>query len=156
MTSLQALNVAVDAAARKRDEARQAVSERLRAQQMAQTQMQQLQSYVLEMQQRWGASEDCCVQPEVMFHQYQFQDRLQHAIGVQAKVLADIGLRLEAAQKALMACELRLSSLGKVVDLRRRGQDQAQLRREQKDSDERAALQFYHRSFGLQLEQREE
>ncbi|WP_027015781.1 flagellar export protein FliJ [Comamonas composti] len=153
MSSLQALSVAVDVAARKRDEARQTVSERLRSQQAAQAQMQQLEGYVREMQQRWGASEGCSVQPELMLHQYQFQNRIEHAIGVQAQVLSDLGLRLEAAQKALMACELRLSSLVKVVDLRRRTQARTLVQREQKETDERAALQFYHRSFGLRLEE---
>src|SRR5256885_3236947 len=72
------------------------------------------------MQPRWGAQENQSVQPEVMFHQYQFMDRLQHAIGLQTRVLADLAIRLEAAQKALMACELRVSSLRKVVEVRRR------------------------------------
>src|SRR5258708_187986 len=115
MSSLNALMVAIDAASRKRDEARQAVQERLRSQQAAQTQMEQLQHYVQEMQTRWGAQENQSVQPEVMFHQYQFMDRLQHAIGLHTRVLAGVAIRLEAAQKALMACELRVSSLRKVA-----------------------------------------
>jgi flagellar FliJ protein len=99
MSSLNALMVAIDAASRKRDEARQAVQERQRAQQAAQAQMDQLQNYVQEMQARWGVQENQSVQPEVMFHQYQFMDRLQHAIGLQTRVLADLAIRLEAAQK---------------------------------------------------------
>ena len=69
MSSLNALMVAIDAASRKRDEARQAVQERLRSQQAAQTQMEQLQHYVQEMQTRWGAQENQSGQPEVMFPQ---------------------------------------------------------------------------------------
>ncbi|CAB5699316.1 flagellar biosynthesis chaperone [Delftia tsuruhatensis] len=153
MSSLNALMVAIDAASRKRDEARQAVQERQRAQQAAQAQMDQLQTYVKEMQARWGVHENQSVQPEVMFHQYQFMDRLQHAIGLQTRVLADLAIRLEAAQKALMACELRVSSLRKVVEVRRRDVALAQMRREQKETDERAAIQFFRRSFGLTFQE---
>ncbi|MDR0226260.1 MAG: flagellar export protein FliJ [Burkholderiaceae bacterium] len=153
MSSLNALMVAIDAASRKRDESRQVVQERQRAQQAGQAQMDQLQSYVQEMQRRWGAHENQSVQPEVMFHQYQFMDRLQHAIGLQQRVMADLAIRLETAQKALMACELRVSSLRKVVEVRRRDLALAQMRREQKETDDRAALQFFRRSFGLQLQE---
>ncbi|WP_280188217.1 flagellar export protein FliJ [Delftia sp. PS-11] len=151
MSSLNALMVAIDAASRKRDEALQTVQERQRAQQAGQAQMDQLQSYAQEMQRRWGAHESQSVQPEVMYHQYQFMERLQHAIDLQTRVMADLAIRLETAQKALMACELRVSSLRKVVEVRRRDIALAQMRREQKETDDRAAIQFFRRSFGLQL-----
>lgn len=151
MSSLNALMVAIDAASRKRDEARQTVQDRQRAQQAGQAQMDQLQTYAQEMRQRWGAHESQSVQPEVMFHQYQFMERLQHAMDLQTRVMADLAIRLETAQKALMACELRVSSLRKVVEVRRRDIALAQMRREQKETDDRAAIQFFRRSFGLQL-----
>ncbi|RGE43216.1 flagellar export protein FliJ [Comamonas testosteroni] len=153
MSSLNALNVAIEAAERKRDAARTAMQERLSAQQAAQAQMDQLQGYVLEMQARWGAQEGLAVQPEVMHHQYQFMDRLQHAIGLQTRVIADQNIRLETARQALLAAELRVTSLQKVVQTRKRDMALAQMRREQKETDERAALQFFRRSFGLQLQE---
>ncbi|HEY4665327.1 MAG TPA: flagellar export protein FliJ [Comamonas sp.] len=153
MSSLNALMIAIEMAVRKRDEARQALRERQRAYDAAKSQMDQLESYALEMQQRWGASEGAAMKPEVMFHHRQFMDRLQHAIDVQTKVIADQSIRLEAAQKALMAAELRLSSLNKVVETRRRDMALAQMRREQKQTDERAALQFIGRTFGMQFQE---
>ena len=153
MSSLNALNVAIEAAERKRDAARTAMQERQRAQQAAQAQMDQLQGYVLEMQARWGAQEGLAVQPEVMLHQYQFMDRLQHAIGLQTKVVGDQNIRLETARQALLATELRVTSLQKVVQTRKRDMALAQMRREQKETDERAALQFFRRSFGLQRQE---
>ena len=153
MSSLNALNVAIEAAERKRDAARTAMQERQRAQQAAQAQMDQLQGYVLEMQARWGAQEGLAVQPEVMHHQYQFMERLQHAIGLQTRVVADQDIRLETARQALLAAELRVTSLQKVVQTRKRDMALAQMRREQKETDERAALQFFRRSFGLQLQE---
>lgn len=153
MSSLNALMVAIDAATRKRDEARQAMQERMRSWQAAQGQMAQLQGYATEMQGRWGAQESQAVQPEVMYHQYQFMERLQHAMGLQTKVLADQAIRLETAQKALLSSEMRVSSLRKVVQARRRDLALVQMRREQKETDERAALQFFRRSFGLHVQE---
>lgn len=153
MSSLNALMVAIDAAMRKRDEARQALRARVQAYESAQAQMDQLQDYAAQMQQRWGAHEDQAVQPEVMYHQYQFMERLSHAMGLQSKVIQEQSIRLETAQKALMACELRLTSLEKVVAARRRDIALAQMRREQKQTDERAALQFIGRTFGMQFQE---
>ena len=153
MSSLNALNVAIEAAERKRDAARTAMQERQRAQQAAQAQMDQLQGYVGEMQARWGAQEGLAVQPEVMHHQYQFMDKLQHAIGLQTRVIADQNIRLETARQALLAAELRVTSLQKVGQTRKRDMALSQMRREQKETDERAALQFFRRSFGLQLQE---
>lgn len=153
MSSLNALMVAIEMAMRKRDEARQALRERQRAYDAAKSQMEQLENYAAEMQQRWGVVEGAEMKPEVMFHHRQFMERLHHAIQLQTKVIADQALRLEAAQKALMATELRLSSLNKVVETRRRDMALAQMRREQKQTDERAALQFIGRTFGLQFQE---
>ncbi|MEG0003054.1 MAG: flagellar export protein FliJ [Comamonas sp.] len=153
MSSLNALMVAIEAAMRKRDDARQALQARVQACQAAQAQMDQLQDYAAQMQQRWGAHENQAVQPEVMYHQYQFMERLSHASNLQTKVIKDQAIRLEAAQKALMACELRLTSLQKVVAARQRDISLAQMRREQKQTDERAALQFIGRTFGMQFQE---
>lgn len=153
MSSLHALMVAIELATRKRDEARQSLRERLRAHEAAQSQMEQLQSYALEMQQRWAPQEGAELKLEVVYHHQQFMARLQHAIGLQTKVLQDQVIRLETAQKALMSTELRLSSLNKVVQTRQRDMALAQMRREQKQTDERAALQFIGRTFGMQFQE---
>jgi len=153
MSSLHALMVAIEMATRKRDEARQSLRERQRAHDAARGQMEQLQLYVQEMQQRWAPQEGAELKLEVMYHHEQFMARLQHAIGLQTKVLHDQSIRLEAAQKALMATELRLSSLNKVVQTRQRDMALAQMRREQKQTDERAALQFIGRTFGMQFQE---
>lgn len=153
MSALEAMTVAIEMAERKRDQARQALRDRHTAYQAAQAQMQQLQSYEQELQQRWGATEGGSFNPEVMLHYRQFTERLQHAIGLQTKVIADQAIRLEAAQKALLAAELRLGSLNKVVQARRRSLELAQMRREQKQSDERAALQFIGRTLGVHMQE---
>ncbi len=152
MSSLNALMIAIEMAVRKRDDARQALRERQHAFDAAKSQMEQLENYAAEMQQRWGATEGASLKPEVMVHHRQFMERLEHAINLQTRVIADQSIRLEAAQKALMAAELRLTSLNKVVETRRRDMELAQMRREQKQTDERAALQFIGRTFGMQFQ----
>lgn len=153
MSSLNALMIAIEMAVRKRDDARQALRERQHVFDAAKSQMEQLENYAAEMQQRWGATEGASLKPEVMVHHRQFMERLEHAINLQTRVIADQSIRLEAAQKALMAAELRLTSLNKVVETRRRDMELAQMRREQKQTDERAALQFIGRTFGMQFQE---
>lgn len=153
MSSLNALMIAIEMATRKRDEARQVLRERQQSYASAQGQMEQLQSYMQEMAQRWGPHEGAEFKPEVMYHQRQFMQRLEHAIELQTKVLRDQELRLQAAQHALMTTELRLTSLEKVVQMRRRDMALAEQRRDQKQTDERAALQFIGRTFGMQFQE---
>ncbi|CAN7734988.1 flagellar export protein FliJ [Acidovorax sp. LjRoot118] len=145
MSVLSALIVAVEIAARKRDEARRVLQEALAVQQAAQAQLHQLQDYARETEQRWGMQADTRVQPEVMYHHYQFMDRLGHAAGLQTSVVGDQEARVENARRGLMEAEQRLASLRKVVEQRRRELEQAQARMEQKQTDERAAMQYSRR-----------
>ena len=142
MSSLNALAVAVEAASRKRDEARRALQDTQAAQQAAQAQLEQLEGYARETEARWGVKADTAMKPEVMYHHYQFMNRLGHAAGIQTGVVGDHAHRVEAARQALLQAELRLASLRKVVDKRRQELELAQMRREQKQTDERAALQY--------------
>lgn len=145
MSVLSALIVAVEIAARKRDEARHVLQEAQAVQQAAQAQLHQLQDYSRETEQRWGMQADTRVQPEVMYHHYQFMDRLGHAAGLQTSVVGDQSARVENARRGLMQAEQRLSSLRKVVEQRRRELELAQARMDQKQTDERAAMQYSRR-----------
>lgn len=142
MSSLSALTVAVEAASRKRDDARRMLQDIQAAQQAAQAQLDQLEGYARETEARWGVKADTAIKPEVMYHHYQFMSRLGHAAGLQTGVLGDHACRVEVARQALLQAELRLASLRKVVDKRRQDLERAQMRREQKQTDERAALQY--------------
>jgi len=142
MSSLNALAVAVEAASRKRDDARRVLQDAQAAQQAALAQLEQLEGYARETEARWGVKADTAMKPEVMYHHYQFMNRLGHAAGIQTGVVGDHAHRVEAARQALLQAELRLASLRKVVDKRRQELELAQMRREQKQTDERAALQY--------------
>ena len=142
MSSLNALSVAVEVASRKRDDARKVLQDTLAAEQAARAQLDQLEDYARETESRWGMKADTAMQPEVMYHHYQFMDRLQHAMDLQTTVVASHEGRITAAQQALLATELRLASLKKLADKRRKEIELLQTRREQKQTDERAALQY--------------
>lgn len=142
MSSLNSLAVAVDVASRKRDAARKVLQDALAAQQAARAQLDQLEDYARETESRWGVKADTAMQPEVMYHHYQFMNRLGHAASIQTGVVSDQAGRVESAQRALLEAELRLTSLRKVVDKRRHDLELQQMRRDQKQTDERAALQY--------------
>lgn len=142
-SALRGLMVAVEAAQRQRDEARRLLQNARQAQMAAQSQMEQLQTYADETEGRWGMRANATVAPEVMFHHYQFMDRLGHAMGLQTTVVQDHERRVAHAQQALLQTELRLTSLQKLTDKRHQEIEQAQARREQKQTDERAAQQYF-------------
>ena len=142
MSSLNALSVAVEVASRKRDDARKVLQDTLAAEQAARAQLDQLEDYARETESRWGMKADTTMQPEVMYHHYQFMNRLGHAASIQNGVVGDQSARVQAAQRALLDAELRLASLRKVVEKRRNDLALQQQRRDQKQTDERAALQY--------------
>ncbi len=141
MSAHHALTVAVELATRQRDDARRALQDARSAQQAAQDQLQVLQNYAQETDNRWGMRSETIRTPEVLFHHYQFMGRLQHAAGLQVNVVDDQAVRVAAVQQQLVNAEVRLASLQKLLDKRRHEALQAQARREQKQTDERAALQ---------------
>ena len=144
MTKPNALSVAVEMATRQRDEARRVLQHAQGAQRAAQDQLQVLQGYAQETESRWGMRAQATVAPEVMFHHYYFMGRLDHAAGLQSGVVDDHAQRVALAQQQLRDAEVRLASLRKLLEKRQMEALQAQARRDQKMTDERAALR--HRS----------
>lgn len=139
---LAALGTAVRMAERQCDDLRRSLQDTRRAAQAAQAQLGQLQGYAEETQGRWGMRAGAQVQPEVLFHHMHFMDRLHHAMGLQSGVMADQERRVAAAQQALLAGELRLAGLKKLLARRLDERQAQQNRSEQKQTDERAALQY--------------
>ena len=141
-SSLQSFIVAIQLAERRRDAARQAVANLQNARAAAQGQLDQLQGYAQETQGRWGASEGRVMQRVVLQHHHQFMGRLEHAIGLQGQVVRTQDQRVAGARQTLLQAELRLASLRKVLERRQAELALAQQRREQKATDERAALRL--------------
>lgn len=148
MTKPNALSVAVEMATRQRDEARRVLQHAQGAQRAAQDQLQVLQGYAQETENRWGMRAQATVAPEVMFHHYHFMGRLDHAAGLQSGVVDDHAQRVALAQQQLRDAEVRLASLRKLLEKRQMEALQAQARRDQKMTDERVALRHLSSAHG--------
>ncbi|MGP1630176.1 MAG: flagellar export protein FliJ [Giesbergeria sp.] len=135
-----ALQVAVELAERQRDAARHALQDARASAAAAQDQLNQLQTYADETQSRWGVRAGASVAPEVLFHHRHFMGRLEHAMELQARVIADHAQRVAGAESQLLAAELRLATLKKLVAKRERERQLLEQRREQKQTDERAQM----------------
>ena len=141
MAGQQTLLLAIDLATARRDEAQAQLQNILHAQAHAQDQMQQLQQYAVETEQRWMQGAQVSTSPEMLRHHYQFMGRLDQAILLQEGVLANHGQRIETARQLLVQAETRLSSFKQVLASRRAAIAKTRQRQEQKQMDEFASQQ---------------
>jgi flagellar FliJ protein len=140
--ALAGIGIAIEQARRARDAAAQALVRLQGAEQGARHQLDQLETYARETTERWAQQARIRATPEMMQHHYQFMARLDHATDIQRGVVHQQGLQLAQGREVLLAAELRLTSLQKMVDRRLLDAERLQHRREQKDNDEMAARQF--------------
>jgi len=142
MSALKSVALAIDVASRQRDQAGKLLMQAQRACQYAQGQLDQLQSYAADSESRWMAAAQISMAPELLQHHYQFMNRLRHAIGMQDGVMADLQRQLDAAKKRSLQAEFRLAGLQQVLKNKQAEQAAVMARREQKQTDEFAAMQF--------------
>lgn len=141
MSGQKSLLLAIDLATSQRDEAQTQLQKHVQAQTFAQDQMQQLQQYAQETEQRWLQGAQVSTSPELLHHHYQFMARLNQAIQLQDGVLANHQQRVNAARQVLMQAEFRLMSFKQVLASRQATALKARGRQEQKQMDELAGLQ---------------
>ena len=143
MSNLKSFHLAIDLATRQRDELAKALGVAQRNKAAAQDQLGQLEGYANDTDSRWvGSVTSLGLSSELIRHHYQFMDRLQHAIGMQSSAINNLDWQLDRAQKALLQAEFRLSGLNQVLKKRQAEADQVQRRREQRQMDEFAAIQY--------------
>ena len=141
MSAMNGLELALSQARERRDTAARGVAQALQGWTAAKLQLDQLESYATECTDRWARQQANCM-PEIMRHHYQFMARLTHAIGLQTGIVDDQGRAVERASVLSRAAEARLESLRQLHTARQRSEQLTLDRREQKQSDERAALQY--------------
>ena len=142
MSLLSTLQLAIDVAARKRDLAAQALAQTQQRELAARQQLEQLEQYGRDTDTRWASQGQLCALPELMRHHYQFMERLDQAVQMQRRVVADQAQWTERARQVLVEADLRVATLEQVL---RRKQDEVNLarnRREQRQMDEMAAVRF--------------
>jgi flagellar FliJ protein len=142
MSALKSVALAIEVATRQRDQAGKLLVQAQRARQFAQDQLDQLESYAADSESRWMASAQISMSSELLQHHYQFMDRLRHAIGLQDGVMTDLKRQLDTAKKLALEAEFRLAGLQQVMKNKQTDLARVMARREQKQMDEFAAMQF--------------
>ena len=141
MSELRSVRLALELAQRQRDAAGRVLAHALQLCQLAREQLQQLQGYASETQDRWalGARSQCS--PPILRNFQQFMERLQQAIDLQQLALAQREQERENARRQLLAADIRIASLNQLLDRRRAAAGKRAAAQAQKHSDEFAALQ---------------
>lgn len=142
MSAVKSLLLAVELAARQRDRAQTVVLQARQNHLFAQNQLAQLEGYSRETELRWMTAAQLGTAPELMLNHYQFMGRLKQAIDLQQHVVATSLGQLEWVGKALLEAEFRVINLEKVVKKKQAGIAILLGKREQKQMDEFAALQY--------------
>jgi flagellar protein FliJ len=133
MTAIRTLHKVVELAEKRRDEALGKLAKLRRERQMAQSQLEQLQAYADEAQQRWAVRSGAGMDPN-----RQFMQKIDHAISFQNGVLKNFDDMLEASQTRVMASERDVAGLSKYTLKKQELLDQKEQRQEQKATDEMA------------------
>jgi flagellar FliJ protein len=149
MSNLNAIILAIELAAKHRDDAAKSVVLALKRVRFADEQMEQLRGYAGDTDARWLGAPPGMLSSELIKHHYQFVDRLHQAIGLQTVAIADANVQVDRARRALVATEIRLAGLKQVLETRRAVVALAQQRREQRNTDEFASLAFIRRTTQL-------
>lgn len=153
MAAFKTLELAIELATAKRDQAMAHWQAMLRDQAFALDQMNQLKQYAQETDQRWMQGAQKRTTPELLHHQYQFMGRLNQAIALQDGALANAARRVDDAKQSDIQAELRLASLKLLLNQRQAALAKVLQRRDQKEMDEFAAQQT-QRQRGLESENR--
>ena len=138
------LQLAAEVATRRRDALARQHAQCLRTQEYAKEQMRQLQGYGKDSDATWSLQIGSVNGAHLLQFRYQFMDRLQHAIDLQQKVLEEQARQVQAAASRLLQAEFKLAGLQQVLKKRQAAADLRVRRREQRQTDEMAALRHFH------------
>jgi flagellar FliJ protein len=138
MTQIQTLNKVVELAEKRRDEALGALAQQQRELQVAQDQMDQLQSYAQEAEARWAARSAVGVDATLLMHHREFMHKIHHALEFQRGVLADRTRLIDSAQEQVHLAERDLAGLRKFTERKQQAILHKAQRQDQKNTDEMA------------------
>ena len=146
MNPLQPLLALMAQTERERDEALARAQQATQAQQAADTQTEQLLAYRREYEQRWSTQFRSEGAIELVHCYRGFMDRLTQAVEQQQRIAQHAALQVERTRGALAEQELRVASVRKLVDRRRREMNLGAERAEQKQTDEFASRMAWGRA----------
>ena len=122
-----------------RDSALAACEMARRAEQAARTQHQQLIDYRRDYETRWNTQFSQGGEMALVRCYHEFMARLSHAVDQQQRTVQNATANKDLALNALRERELRVASVGKLIERRSREIRMGSERREQKQFDEMAA-----------------
>ncbi len=155
MTAIQTLNKVVELAEKRRDEALGVLGQMQRELQVAQDQMEQLQSYAQEAEARWTARSSTGVDTALLMHHREFMHKIHHALEFQRGVLSDRTSLIERARDQVHAAERDVAGLRKFADRKQQAIVHKAQRLDQKNTDE-MALSIHLRQSLAQAQARNE
>lgn len=141
--SSDALSVLIDKVSSERDEAQLELQRAQGALANAQTQLQHLGAYGRDYAQRYAGKQASSVDLLRCYHG--FMDRLDQAKAMQQRACDQAALRVERSRANLLALELRVASVKKLIERRAAEQARAADRRDQKNTDEQASRAAWQR-----------
>ncbi len=148
MSNLKTLDKVVELAEQRRDAALATMAQLEREMQAAQDQMNQLESYSLEAQQRWAARSGGTIDPTVLGHQRQFVQKIDHAIAFQRSVLSSRQDQIDRQLAVLQSAERDLAGLRRYTERKRQQVASQAMRQEQKQTDEMAMSVYLRQRSG--------
>ena len=105
---------------------------------VAQDQMDQLQSYAQEAEQRWAVRSATGVDGTLLMHHRQFMAKIDHALDFQRGVLRERMELIERAQGQVHVCERDVAGLRKFTERKQIAVQHRVQRQDQKNTDEMA------------------
>lgn len=153
MPQFRALELAIEQATQQRDGQARKHAQAQRTLQFAHGQLDQLRNYSNDTDARWVGGHDLGLSVETLKHHYQFMDRLQNAVSMQHGVIANLERQLAAAHQTLLQAEYRLAGFKQLIKTRRAALGLVQQRREQRATDEFAAMRHARNSAARALEE---
>ena len=140
MPQFRALRLAIAQATMQRDGQARKLAQAQRAVQFAREQLAQLDNYSKDIDARWINGRTVDLSGELIKHHYQFMERLQGAVGLQQGVVENMERQRGMAHQAVLQAEYRLAGISSVLKARLSALQQVQQRREQRVTDEFAAM----------------
>lgn len=146
MSPYRSIELAIDLAERRRDEAESRLTQVLQMQVQADGQLRQLLEYGAETEARLIQKDRGTVSVEVLRHHHQFMVRLQEAIRMQENVMKGMESRVAFARTELAKKESAVMGLRKILARRMQDQLRKEERRSQNAMDELAVQQYLRRA----------
>jgi flagellar FliJ protein len=141
MSKFHTIELAIALATRQRDALALKHAQAIRNLNLGKSQLVQLTGYAADTDARWSAGGTAvALSAELIRHHYQFMERLQSAVQMQTGVLANLKKQVDTAHQVLLQAEYKLAGLESVLKSRKLQHVGLLARREQRTTDEFAAL----------------